>query len=342
MSGNISTKENRDKSIRIFIACLVMVPALFCRASINNKTNELETNPRLKIYLPREVTIKESNLKLGGVSIIRGSEPLVAKASEIALGRISVPGQKIVIDRPMLLSRLATNGIPASKVTFTGSEKITVIQQNRTISSNEFVSLANSLLENNPPGNSTSRWNLIRKPKDFVVSEGSRDIRLSPRLVQTGSKNQARVEIAILSGNKRIGVRQVTFALTFDCQKAVTKVDIPAGGVISPENIKIETFQSNNPGLFDWKPPYGQITKRRLPANTVLRPTMLESLKSPVIVKRNQNVVIRIERPGFLITATGKTMQDGRSGEYIKVRNMDSQRIILARISEDGSVEPVL
>ena len=37
--------------------------------------------------------------------------------------------------------------------------------------------------------------------------------------------------------------------------------------------------------------------------------------------------------PGFLITASGKTMQDGKPGEDIKVRNMDSQRIIMARIS---------
>jgi flagella basal body P-ring formation protein FlgA len=342
MSGKITIKEKWHKSIRIFIACLVMVPALFCRASVNNKTNELQADSGLKVYLPREITIKDSNLKLGQVSIIRGSEPLVAKASEIALGRISVPGQKIVIDRSMVLSRLATNGIDASKVTLTGSEKITVIQQNRTISSSEFVSLANSFLEKNPPDNSARKRKVIRKPKDIVVPEGSSDIRLSPRMVQTGVKNQARVEIAILSGSNKIGVRQVTFALIYDRHQAVTKVDIPAGGFISPENIKIETVQSNNPGPSDWKPPYGQITKRRLPANTVLRQNMLGSLRSPVIVKRNQNVVIRIERPGFLITAAGKTMQDGRAGECIKVRNMDSQRIILVKIREDGSVEPAL
>ncbi|MFC1795401.1 flagellar basal body P-ring formation chaperone FlgA, partial [Planctomycetota bacterium] len=189
---------------------------------------------------------------------------------------------------------------------------------------------------------SARKWNLIRKPKDFIVSAGSKDIRFSPRLVQTGVRNQARIEIAVLSGSNKIGVRQVTFALIYDRQQAVTKVDIPAGSVISPENIKIEKIQSNNPGLSDWKPPYGLITKRRLPANTVLVTNMLGPLKSPIIVKRNQNVLIRIESPGFLITAAGKTLQDGRAGEYIKVRNMDSQRIIMAKISEDGSVEPVL
>jgi len=342
MSVRKSTKAQRYKNTGIFAACVVMTFALFCPASANNKTSNSQKDSYLKIYLPREVAVKDSNLSLGQVSIIQGGESLVAKAGKIALGRISLPGQTIVIDRPMVLSRLACNGIPTSKVKFTGSEKITVKQLNQTISSSDFVSLANSFLEKNPPGDSVCKWNPIRKPKDFIVSAGSKNISISPRLVQTGVRSQARIEIAVLSGSNKIGVRQVTFALIYDRQQAVTKVDIPAGGVISPENIKIEKIQSNDPEPSNWKPPYGLIAKSRLPAKTVLRPNMLESLESPIIVKRNQNVVIRIESPGFLITAVGKTMQDGKAGEYIKVRNMDSQRIIMAKISEDGSVEPVL
>ena len=343
MSVRKSTKAQRYKNTGIFAACVVMTFALLCPASANNKTSDSQKDSYLKIYLPREVTVKDSNLSLGQVSIIQGGESLVAKAGKIALGRISVPGQKIIIDRPMVLSRLACNGIPASTVTFTGSEKITVKQQNKTISSSDFVSLANSFLENNPPGDSACRWNLIDKPKDFVVSATNSDISISPRLVQTGVKNKARIEIAVFSGSNKIGVRQVTFALRYDRQQAVTNVDIPAGGIISPENTRIETTASNDSEPSNWKPPYGLIVKCSLPANTVVRQNMLGPLKSSIIIiKRNQNVVIRVEKPGFLITAVGKTMQDGRSGEYIKVRNMDSQRIIMARISEDGSVEPVL
>lgn len=340
MNENKSTKAKKYKSTSIFIACAVLIPALFCRASTDIQNNDLQKDSELKIYLPREVTVNDSNLTLGRVSIIRGSKPLAAKASEIQLGRISVPGQKIVLDRQMILGRLACNGIPTSKVTLTGSEKITVNQQNQTISSSEFILLANSFLEKNPPGNMACKWNPIRKPKYFVVSAGSKDIKLSPRLVQTGVKNQARVEIAVFSESDKIGVRQVTFAMIYERHQAVTKVDVPAGGVFSPENIKIEKIQSNDPEYADFKPPYGLVAKRRLPAGTVLVPNMLESLEPPVILKRNQNVVIRIERPGFMITAMGIAMQDGKAGDYIKVRNTDSQRIILARIKEDGTVEP--
>jgi len=68
---------------------------------------------------------------------------------------------------------------------------------------------------------------------------------------------------------------------------------------------------------------------------------MIGPARPAVVVGRNQTVVIRIERPGILVTAIGKAMQDGRVGEYIKVRNVDSQRIILAKVNEDGAVEPI-
>lgn len=329
--------------IIITIICLV-TPAQFCQVSANNQTNDSEQDSTLQVYLPREVTIKDSCLKLGEVGIIRGNPPedgLAAKASEIVLGQISMPGQEIVIDRQMVLSRLACNGIPTSKVTLKGAEKITVRLQRHTIRGSEFVTLASSFLKKNPPDASVCQWNPIRTPKDFVIGETGEDIIFSPRLVQSSTTDQARVEIGVLSGDKKIGVREVTFRLKYNCHRAVTLADIPTGAVISPENVKMEETESDYPEPVNWRPPYGLIAKRQLPANTVLLPHMLESLKSPIIVKRNQNVVIQIQTPGLLVTAAGKTMQEARAGEYIKVRNADSQRIILARVNEDGTVEPI-
>ncbi|MCH7555869.1 MAG: flagellar basal body P-ring formation protein FlgA [Planctomycetes bacterium] len=341
MSKKKSTRTQGHKSIRTLITCTLMIYAIFCQGSANIKADNTKKDSGIQVYLPREVTIKDSNLSLGRVSIIRGQESLVAKASEIALGRLSVPGQKIVIDRAMVLSRLVCNGIPASKVTFTGAEKITVRKQEQIIRSSELVKLASSFLEKNPPAVSVCEFNPIRKPKDFIITGTGKDIRFSPRLVQNRARNQARVEITILSGGKKIGVREVIFRLKYNFRQAVTKVNIPTGAIISPENVKIEKRASNNPEPADWKPPYGLIAKRQIPANTVLRPNILGPVMSPIITKRNQKVLIRIDRPGFLITVFGKAMQDGRAGEYIKVRNVDSQRIILVKIKEDGSVEPV-
>lgn len=317
----------------IVITCLL--------ASANSKAESTEKDFALQIYLPREVAIKGDTPSLGQVSIIRGEESLVAKATEITLGRFSVPGQKIVIDRLTVLSGLACNGIPASKVTLTGAEKITIKQQQQIIKGSKFVELASSFLEKNPPNDSICQRNPMRIPKDFVVPGTSKDVRLSPRLAGSSIRNQAKVQITVFAGGKEAGMREVTFRLKYNCRKVVTQVEIPRGSVISPENTKIEKTVSNYPEPANWTLPYGLVTKHRLPANTVIRPNMVGPVKPQVLLKRNQNVVIRIDRLGLVVTAIGRTMQDGRAGEYIKVRNVDSQRIILTKVNEDRTVEPI-
>ncbi len=113
------------------------------------------------------------------------------------------------------------------------------------------------------------------------------------------------------------------------------------GEIISQENVKIEETLSHYPEPAGWKPPFGLVAKRRLPANSVIRPQMIGPVRSPIIVKRNQSVLIKIDRLGLLVTAMGSAMQEARVGDFIRVKNIDSQRIIVAKVNEDGTVEPV-
>jgi len=341
MSSRIDTIAHKCIYIRILITCVLIICTFFCRVLAEDHTNGLKKDSSLQIYLPREAMIKDHILKLGQIGIVRGPEVLVAKANEVMLGRLSVPGQEIVIERHIVLSRLASNGIPASQVTLQGAEKVTVRQKQNIISGDEFVKLAESFLKENLTGNSISNWSPIRRPKDLVVPNPSKDIKFSSQLIQNGARNQVKIEISVMSDDKQVGTRDITFALKYHNHTAVAVVDIPAGTLISSENVKIEKSTSNYPEPADWKPPYGLVAKRTLPAETVIQPHMLGAVQSPIIIKRNQNVVIRIEKPGFLITAVGKAMQDGKVGEYIKVRNIDSQRIIVGKINNDKSVEPV-
>ena len=334
-------KMQEQKSAKLLVACAATVLALFYRASAKDMTDNPQKNFDLKIYLPREVTVKDANLVLGQVSVIQGRESLVAKANNVAIGRISVTNQKVVIDRPTVLSRLACSGIPTSKVVFNGAKETSVTRQQRVVSSQEFVDLASSFLESHPPDDSVCQWSVVRRPKDLVISEQDAEIRFSPRLVLSSTKGHARMELIVLCGGKTIGVRDVIYALKYHCRQAVTIIPVAKDAIIGPENVKIEMIPSNYPEPSDWKSPYGLVAKRPLAANTILRPYMVESLQSPIIVKRNQSIVIRIEMPGLLITAAGLTLEEGRTGEHIKIRNVDSQRIILAKICEDGSAEPV-
>jgi flagella basal body P-ring formation protein FlgA len=182
----------------------------------------------------------------------------------------------------------------------------------------------------------------MRTPEDLILPRPSKHIELSPRLVKSSAPNQATVQITVLADGEAIGTREVTLRLKYNCRTVVTLTEIPVGGVISPENVKIAKTLSNYPEPANWSPPYGLIAKRRLPANTVIPPDMVGSVEPAIVVRRNETVLIRIERPGFLVTAMGTALKEARPGECVKVRNVDSQRIILCKVNEDGTVEPIL
>jgi len=115
------------KTVAITIIIAGMVFSTGGSAAEHAKTGEL------RIYLPRAIIIEDNTPSLGQIGIIRGDESLVAKAGKIVLGRISMPGQEVTLDRRMLLSRLACNGIPASKIKLSGAEKVKVRQKGHTI-----------------------------------------------------------------------------------------------------------------------------------------------------------------------------------------------------------------
>ena len=295
----------------------------------------------LEVYLPREVTIENDSPKLGQIGIVRGAEAVVAKASEIALGRISVSGQELVVDRSVVLSRLASNGIFASMVRVTGAAKTIVRRRERVIKGSDFVELAGSYLEKHLPDSSICQWKPIRMPKDLVIPGTSDDLQLSAQISKANARGLARVEVFVLCGGKGIQSREVIFRLKYNCRKVTAAIDIAKGEVISGENIKIEKAISNYPEPTNWTLPYGLVAKRRIPAGREISSNMVGPVRAAVLVKRNQNVIIKIDRLGLFITAMGKSTQEGRVGEYVRVRNLDSGRMVMAKVNEDGTVEPV-
>ena len=160
-------------------------------------------------------------------------------------------------------------------------------------------------------------------------------------MVRQNQINRAKIRISVLSSGKEIAACDVIFRYKYRCRKVVAKVDLPVGTVISAENVKIEEAVSNRPERPNWAPPYGLAAKRLIQANAVVRSNMAGPVKLPILIKRNQSVLIKIDRLGLLVTAMGKAMQEARIGDYIRVKNINSQRIIVAKVNEDGTVEPV-
>ncbi len=321
---------------------LLLINGGLCWSSTDNSSADSVSQPRLKIYLPRDVAVESDNLTLGKIAVITGEEALVSKAGDLELGMFSNAGQIITVDRSLILSRLACGGMPACNPVLSGAEKVSVRRTATVIKASRIVESASSFLSNTIKEQSIARWELVKMPADVIFPANAQDIELVPRLVSRGTNGLAVTEVSIVADGKQIETCQVSFRPKYNIRRAVTLLEVKEGTALTADNTKIEIVFSDVPEPANWSTPYGLVVTRDLPAGNVVSSKMVKSPQPPVIIERNQSVVIRIERGGLVVTAMGKAVQQGKLGECIKVKNIDSQRVILAKVNEDGTVEPVL
>lgn len=293
----------------------------------------------LQVYLLPEPTVECETITLEQVGIVRGDESLAAKARAVSLGRFSVIGQQIVLDRPTVIGRLASSGIASDRVTLRGAEKITVRRNERNLGSDRLVSVAMTLLKGLNPA--PSKIVLIRTPPPLVLEAGH-TVELKPRLTGSIQGGLARVCVEAMEKDKVIARQDLLFGVKYLRHRVVAVEDLAAGIQLTSGNVSIETGESNEPESAGWTAPYGMVTRQRVAKGAEIEPQRLAAVEEPILVRRRQMVVVKLETGRMLISSLGEAQSDGKVGEFISVKmgsDKDS-RTIKARIRPDGTLEP--
>ena len=69
------------------------------------------------------------------------------------------------------------------------------------------------------------------------------------------------------------------------------------------------------------------------------KPVRATDLREPVLVPKNSLVVLRLETERMVLTVQGRALQDGASGEVIRVMNTKSNTIVTGVVAESGIVQ---
>jgi flagella basal body P-ring formation protein FlgA len=248
-----------------------------------------------------------------------------------------------VVDRGTILSRLASEGIKASEVTISGAERVNIRRDEEAIGGERFVEVAKEFLKAQSQYSEASKIEPVLMPKGWVLNDCEGQIRLVPRRVDTRFASKPKVWVSILVDGVEKGVREVIFKLRYNRPEAVATVDIPVGTVIGPEHIEIKSVVSNIPKSSKWAPPYGLVAKRTIREGSVVTDKMAGPPEAPVLITRKQQVYLKIETGGLFVSALGEALEDGKVGDYIRVRRgmSNDSRVVVGCVRPDGTVEPV-
>jgi flagella basal body P-ring formation protein FlgA len=297
--------------------------------------------PPVRLYLPRSVQVTGEQLRLADVAVVLCEDAaLQRKVRAIAMGRAPWPKERIRIQRQTVLSRLAGCGVRASGVRLTGAPEVAVMRQETLVRSERLLAAAEAFLNKVQPAGDGCIYRVVREPQEIVVS-GSGDVTFACELARGAADGRAQVVVQVLRGERQVGRREVLFRRMYAVRRAVVVRAVEAGTVLTAKNVETQTTYAPQRPTRPWQSPFGRLATRRLRPGTVLAPHLTAAKKPDLVIRRNQTVRMRVRGLGFLITGLGQALQDGRPGEFIKVRNVDSKRVIVARVAFDGAVEPI-
>lgn len=121
----------------------------------------------------------------------------------------------------------------------------------------------------------------------------------------------------------------------------IVKRNLPAKTLITEEDItyeKRELSKLPHDILLEKEKIIGKETRSGLMAGSFFRASYLAE---PLLIKRNQEVEILAKGKNFIVKTKGIALQNGRMNEFIKVKNLSSQKIIQGKVIAEGVVEVI-
>ncbi len=119
----------------------------------------------------------------------------------------------------------------------------------------------------------------------------------------------------------------------------IARYPIPRGTVIQNSDLEfaLRRYSQLNYGY------YGSanlltnmVAKRNIQAGQILTPGLVKAKK---LVLRGQHITIVAQSGGLNLRVKGKALMDGQQGQTIKVKNLNSKKLIYARVISSGVVK---
>lgn len=150
-----------------------------------------------------------------------------------------------------------------------------------------------------------------------------------------------------LTGNTSVGVRctgsqpwklYVPARVAVIEKVVVSRGFLARGTVLGPEHLVLaerEVTAAGHGYIKDAREAIGRVLRQPVQDGLVVTPAMLSR---PKLIRRGDEVMILSQRGAFEVRMKGNALSDGAEGDRIRVRNLNSRRIVEGRVSADGTV----
>ena len=288
----------------------------------------------IKVIGRDQITVTQPQLTIGDVAEVTSNDArfddAVIGIKRIRLEQSPKPGQDLSLTAISIIDRMRAEGVDLKRVGYSIPRVITVKRAAREVTSDEIVRVLDRFFEKSGRDVSIDR---IEFKKPVLIAPGdaqlevmdSADLRsLTLRAKVEGAPDQEFKVTPTLNEWREVPVATRALApgavvQEGDFQRArINLARLPRGAVTSDEQI------------------IGQATQHEVTAGEVFK---RDSLSAPVVISKGQKVTLRYRSGLFEATASGIAIEDGATGQDIKIKNDTSNKVVVATVIEPGLAE---
>lgn len=288
----------------------------------------------------REVTVADVATIEGGDANLRDR---IAKLDVADAPRF---GQVLRVSQELIAYRIQVAGIDMRRCRVLGARSTSVTLQTYEVPEQEIVAAARQHLLARLPWDPEDIMIQLSQPiRGPVLVQGSSEATRFEVIVRSSRTplGKVRVDVTVLSKEKKLAEVPVFLDVHLYQRIAVSSRRIERGQPLTDDSVYFErrAIDALTNCLASSESPVGQRAKRLIMPLQVITKSDVEPAESdsPVVVKQRDVVKLVARLSGIVITATGEAMQDGREGQMIRVRNIDSKNIVTGRVVNRSEVQ---
>jgi flagella basal body P-ring formation protein FlgA len=302
----------------------------------------------LAVTLRQHVTVGLRGVRVGDVAELTGGTPALREAvAALDLADAAAARAGLSVKRQQVDFRIRLAGVPAGLFRVDGVVETRVEPQRSSVAEADVLAAAKTAILKRLPwsGDEISVQTLQPVAVSLAVEAPREDVVIRAEPHSSGMPlGRVQVDVGLWAG----GVRQIAFPLYLDVrlyQKvAIALRRIERGEALNESNVTFDRRPVENLRDYLSSPEAinGRKARQTLMPGRVLGAADVEDSgpeAAPTLVRRGEPVKLLVRLGPVNVMASGEALQDGRAGQSVRVRNIDSKQVVLGRVTERSLVE---
>lgn len=297
-------------------------------------------NGLLEINVHSVSLVEHKKVRLGDIARITGDEPDVVKAAQ-SIVLVSAPtlNRSIIMEKGLIKKALLKNGFDLKEVKLAFPKKITVKNKLARITEDEIKeSIREYIYTNMPWQKDQAKVSQIGHKGDIVLPGGEIQQKIIAK-ENSGFIGKVPLILEFKVNGKILKRKKINALVEVLMPTVLAKVFLKRGQIISKSDIYTEKQWKSKTAenIYNYEGDViGKKVTRGIKAGQPLKKSLL---KIPEDISRGDRVTILAVGKGLRITVPGIAGEKGRKGETIKVKNINSKKIIYARVIDSTTVK---